>query len=220
MCAKLKGFVPLRRLGAFLSALSLCFVLTVPVLAADGSNPDVAAELTWVSAAYPTISGGPGFHYRSRQKSVAAPFYGSNSPFDSYSSPSLSSPALRIFCMPTRFELSSADWFSGAIGLYVSFYAVVGDGNISGSWGTPLLSSCFNMFYIDHLGNEHIGDLTIDTFTPAVSGSSVSPGYTIKASLLAEQASPVSAVGFSSVDLNLLYNRFSPTAGLLPISTE
>lgn len=204
----------LKRCGAFVAALVLCFALIVPALAYENSNPSVGAELTWECNAYSTLSGGPGVDSFVGQKAVSAPFYGSNSAFDSHSFSSFSSPVVRFYCMPQRFELSSADWFSGAVGLYVSFYSVLGDGNISGSWDSPLSSSFFNMFYVDHLGSEHLGDLTIDTFTPAVLGSSVSPGYTFKANLIAEQSSPVSAVGFSLNNPNLRFNRFLPTNSL------
>lgn len=204
----------LKRCGAFVAASVLCFSLCVPALANENSNPAVGAELTWECNAYSTLSADPGVASFVGQKAVSAPFYGSNSAFDSHTFSSFSSPAVRFYCMPTRFELSSADWFSGSVGLYVSFYSVLGDGNISGSWDSPLSSSSFDMFYVDHLGSEHTGPLTIGTFSPAVSGSSVSPGYTVKAHLVAEQSSPVSAVGFSLNNPDLRFNRFLPTNSL------
>lgn len=207
-----------RRFGAFVAALVLCFALSVPALAADNSNPSVSAELTWSARFYNSLTGGPSqvFH---PQKSVSAPFYGSNSAFDSVTG-SLTSPIKRVFCYPRRFELSSVDWFSGSIGLYVSFYAVAGDGNLDGSWDEPIPSSFYQFFYIDHLGSEHFSDLTIENFTPAVSGSSVSPGYTIKASILAEQASPVSAIGFSQKIADNAFNRFVPSTDISSFSVS
>lgn len=208
----------LRRFGAFVAALVLCFALCVPALAADNSNPSVSAELTWSARFYNSLTGGPSqvFH---PQKSVSAPFYGSNSAFDTVSG-SLTSPIKRVYCYPRRFELSSVDWFSGSIGLYVSFYAVAGDGNLDGSWDEPIPSSFYQFFYIDHLGSEHFSDLTIENFTPAVSGSSVSPGYTIKASILAEQASPVSAIGFSQKIADNAFNRFVPSKDISSFSVS
>ena len=191
-----------RRFCAFVAALVLCFALAVPCFAADGSNPDFAAELTWsssirVGSTWPASAG-------LLQKSVSAPFYGSNSAFASYTH-SYSVPAFDgdysngcISCFPLRFELSSAHWFSGAIGLYCSFYSVVGSGSVSGSWFAYPDASDYQMFYIDHLGAEHIGPVSISSFTPVSDGSSVSLGYSFKASIIAEQSEPVSAVGFSS----------------------
>lgn len=218
MCAKLRRCVSLHRFGAFLSALSLCFALSVPVLASDNSNPSVSAELTWSAYFYDAMQGAPSKSFFP-QKAVSAPFYGSNSAFDSVSA-SLTSPIKRVFCLPTRFELSSVDWFSGAIGLYVSFYSIVGDGNLSGSWVDPIPTSFYKLFYIDHLGSEHFSDLTIVNFTPAVSGSSVSPGYTIKASLLAEQATPVSSIGFSRPSSSNVYNLFNPDVDVSSLSVS
>lgn len=105
-----------RRFGAFVAALVLCFALSVPALAADNSNPHVSAELTWSAFFYNSLTGNPNQVFNP-QKSVSAPFYGSNSAFDSVTG-SLTSPIKRVFCYPRRFELSSVDWFSGAIGLY------------------------------------------------------------------------------------------------------
>ena len=211
MCAKFRPMV--WRFGAFLSALSLCFVFSVPCFAAStDSNPDVAAELTWRSY----IGGvhGSGF----LQKSVAAPFYGSNSPFATYTHSGYSVDAGNyVNGTFSRFELSSADWFSGAIGLYTSFYFIVGDGNISGTWQAVPAGSAFadkyQFFYVDHLGTEHVTSLTSSGFTPVVFGSSVSPGYTFKASFVANQAEPISALGFKAESLNE-YLEFHPTSVL------
>nr|DAT34593.1 MAG TPA: hypothetical protein [Inoviridae sp.] len=186
----------LKSCVAFVAASVLCFLLSVPCFAVDGSNPDVSAELSFYSTA--RVSG----LYQgnvSRQSSVSAPFYGSNSPFSSYSWNQSFSPSSNDFlCMfPTRFELTSTSWFSGVIGLYCSFYATVNDGNVSGSWSSLARPDDYQMFYIDHLGVEHITSLQGESFSPASSGSSVSPGLTFKASVIADQASPVSAVGFS-----------------------
>lgn len=211
MCAKIRMFV--LRFCAFLSALSLCFVFSVPCFAAStDSNPDVAAELTWRS-----YIGGvhdSGF----LQKSVAAPFYGSNSPFATYTHSGYSVDAGNyVNGTFSRFELSSADWFSGAIGLYTSFYFIVGDGNIPGTWQVVPAGSAFadhyQFFYVDHLGTEHITSLTSSGFTPVVSGSSVSPGYTFKASFVANQEEPISALGFKAENLTE-FLKFHPTSAL------
>lgn len=203
----------LKRFGAFVSALVLCFALSVPCLAVSpDSNPDVSAELSFhtnarVSSIY---LGG-----KTLQSSVSAPFYGSNSPFSSYTWKYSFSPDSNDFlCIfPTRFELSSTSWFSGVIGLYCSFYAVVNDGNVSGTWGSLATPSQYQMFYIDHLGVEHTTSLNGESFTPASSGPSVSPGLTFKASVIADQSSPVSAVGFSQKQLQSIWD-FYPSASL------
>ena len=211
MCAKKCSIV--LRFGAFLSALSLCFVLSVPCFAAStGSNPDVAAELTWRSYIGGVHDSG------ALQKSVSAPFYGSNSPFAAYTHSGYSVDAGNyINGTFSRFELSSADWFSGAIGLYTSFYFIVGDGNISGTWQDVPAGSVFanryQFFYVDHLGVEHVTSLTSSGFTPAVTGSSVSPGYTFKASFVADQGEPISALGFKAINLNE-YLKFHPASVL------
>lgn len=203
----------LNRFGAFVTVPVLCFVLSVSCFASSpDSNPDVSAELSFytnarVSSLY---QGG-----KNLQSSVSAPFYGSNSPFSSYTWKNSFSPDSNDFlCIfPTRFELSSASWFSGVIGLYCSFYAVVNDGNVSGSWGSLPTSSQYQMFYIDHLGVEHTTSLTGESFIPVSSGSSVSSGMTFKASVIADQSSPVSAVGFSQKQLESLWN-FYPSVSL------
>ena len=191
-----------RRAAALAAALVLCFALAMPCFAVDSSDPDFAAELTWsssirVGSTWPASAG-------LLQKSVSAPFYGSNSAFASYTH-SYSVPSFDgnysngcISCFPSRFELSSADWLSGAIGLYCSFYSVFGSGSVPGSWFAYPDSSSYQMFYIDHLGAEHIGPVSISSFTPVSDGSSVSRGYSFKASIIADQSEPVSAVGFSS----------------------
>lgn len=203
----------LKRFGAFVAALVLCFALSVPCFAVSSdSNPDVSAELSFhtnarVSSIY---QGG-----KTLQSSVSAPFYGSNSPFSSYTWKYSFSPDSNDFlCIfPTRFELSSTSWFSGVIGLYCSFYAVVNDGNVSGTWGSLPTSSQYQMFYIDHLGVEHTTSLNGESFTPVSSGSSVSSGMTFKASVIADQSSPVSAVGFSQKQLQSIWN-FYPSVSL------
>lgn len=203
----------LRRLFAFVAPLVLSFSLSVPCFAAPSdSNPDVAAELTWRSY----IGGVHASGYL--QKSVAAPFYGSNSPFATYTHSGYSVDAGNyVNGTFSRFELSSADWFSGAIGLYASFYFIVGDGNISGNWQAVPAGSAFadkyQFFYVDHLGTEHISSLTSSGFSPVVSGSSVSPGYTFKASFIADQAEPISALGFKAENLNE-FLEFHPTSVL------
>lgn len=202
-----------RRFGAFVVAPVLCFALSVPCFAVSSdSNPDVSAELSFhtnarVSSIY---QGG-----KTLQSSVSAPFYGSNSPFSSYTWKYSFSPDSNDFlCIfPTRFELSSASWFSGVIGLYCSFYAVVNDGNVPGTWGSLPTSSQYQMFYIDHLGVEHTTSLNGESFTPVSSGPSVSSGMTFKASVIADQSSPVSAVGFSQKQLQSIWN-FYPSVSL------
>lgn len=204
----------LKRLGAFVAVPVLCFVLSVPCFAASSdSNPDVSAELSFstdarVSSLY---QGG-----KNLQSSVSAPFYGSNTAFSSYTWKNSFSPDSNDFlCIfPTRFELSSASWFSGVIGLYCSFYAVVNDGNVPGSWGSLPTSSQYQMFYIDHLGVEHTTSLTGESFIPVSSGSSVSSGMTFKASVIADQSSPVSAIGFSQKQFESLWD-FYPSASLI-----
>lgn len=203
----------LKRFGAFVTVPVLCFALSVPCFAASSdSNPDVSAELSFHTNARVSSIYQVG---KNLQSSVSAPFYGSNSPFSSYTWKNSFSPDSNDFlCIfPTRFELSSASWFSGVIGLYCSFYAVVNDGNVSGSWGSLPTSSQYQMFYIDHLGVEHTTSLTGESFIPVSSGSSVSPGMTFKASVIADQSSPVSAVGFSQKQLQSIWN-FYPSVSL------
>lgn len=93
---------------------------------------------------------------------------------------------------------------------------VVGHGNISGSWQNVPSGSGFadkyQFFYVDHLGTEHVTSLTSSGFTPVASGSSVSPGYTFKASFIADQAEPISALGFKAENLNE-YLEFHPSHG-------
>lgn len=205
----------LRRFSAFVAALVLCFALAVPALA-DESNPAVAAELTWKSV----IRSGTSYPSNlSRQESVSAPFYGSNSAFGtirhSATVPaSTSSDDGFVSGVVDRFELSSADWFSGAIGLYSSFYYIVNDGNVAGSWdysGAP--TGYYTMFYIDHLGTEHEAPISFEYFTPAVSGSSVSRGVTFKATIVTDQATPVSSVGFKRTS-QIEQNYFLPSSAL------
>lgn len=192
MCMKL-----LRRFGASVAALVLCFALSIPCFAAANDSPDVAASLR--SQVYGYLSSAPNNpvdHSTLFVSSVDAPFYGSNQPFSSYDG--LSSSAEAAIWAIQDFRLNSSDWFSGAVGLYVSMYCTA-PGVSSPVWennSVSYLNSNFELFYIDHVGASHSGSISASTFIPVIGGSS--QGVTFKASVVVDQAEPISSIGFRS----------------------
>lgn len=202
MFAKLKGFVPLRRLGAFLSALSLCFVLTLPCFASDSSDPSFSASSAWGWAALDKANGSV-LAGASASPSVSAPFYGSTAVF---SSASTTVPANASFFHLSfnNFHVVSNEWFSGAVGLYVSFFwraRLTGSGDLNFTWNSrsaSSLSSLYEMYFINDIGAEETGSVDISFFTPVNSGI-CSQGVSFKASVVAQSYAPISQIGFRRI---------------------
>lgn len=187
-----------RRAGALIAALVLCFSLTVPCFAAEGDSPSVSAALdiqVFCRDASPNVV--------SSVSSVSAPFYGSNSVFSSIRVNVPAGTSATLYGYLNKFVLTSDEWFSGAIGLYVSMYARVSTGAFYQTVKDP---NSFELFYEDNLGNEGTSSISLDFFTPVGSPSSaISEGVTFKASMVAESYAPVSKIGIRRVSTNNLF---------------
>lgn len=203
MCAKLRRCVSLHRFCAFLSALSLCFALCVPAFAEE-SNPSVSASFDWTYFGYSgkNSSGTMIYGGVSNVTSVSAPFYGSNTPFLTYTmSPeekALNPASIGIGFFD--FSLSSNDWMSGVVGLYVSMY-LDSLSFFSGGYDwfnrpASQLQSLYTAYFEDHVGNEQTSAVTVTPFNPVL--ASASQGYTFKAQVIASQDAPISKLGIRS----------------------
>lgn len=193
----------LKRFSAFVAALILCFALSVPAFAEE-SNPAVSASFNWSyfghsgkNASDTMLFGGD-----SHITSVSAPFYGSNTPFLTYTMSSAekavnpASIGIGFF----DFSLSSNDWMSGAVGLYVSMYL----DSLSFSSGgydwfnrpASQLNGLYTAYFEDHVGNEQTSSVAVTTFNPVL--ASASQGYSFKAQVIAPQEAPISKLGIRS----------------------
>lgn len=193
----------LKRCGAFVAALILCFALSVPVFAQE-SNPTFSASFDWTNFGFSGKNGSGTMFFggASNLTSVSAPFYGSNTPFLTYTmsfDEKASNPA-SIGIGFFDFSLASNDWMSGAVGLYVSMYL----DSLSFSSGTydwfnrpaSELQNLYIAYFEDHVGNEQTSSVTVSTFNPVL--ASASQGYTFKAHVVAPQEAPISKLGMRS----------------------
>lgn len=192
-----------RRFVAFVAALVLCFALSVSAFGKE-SNPSVSASFDWTSFGFSGKNGSGTllFGGTSNVTSVSAPFYGSNTPFLTYTM-SFDEKAVNPASIGIGFfdfSLSSNDWMSGAVGLYVSMYL----DSLSFSSGdydwfncpVSQLQNLYISYFEDHVGNEQTSDVTVTTFKPVL--DSASQGYTFKAQVIASQEAPISKLGIRS----------------------
>lgn len=199
-----------RRFCAFVAALVLCFALCVPSFAQE-SNPSVSASFDWTYFGYSgkDASGSMLFGGSPNVTSVSAPFYGSNTPFLTYtmSSEEKDFKPASIGIGFSDFSLSSNDWMSGAVGLYVSMYI----DSLSFSSGAydwfnrsaSQLQSLYIAYFEDHVGNEQTSAVTVTSFNPVL--ASASQGYTFKAQVIASQDAPISKLGIRSSGVGFGY---------------
>lgn len=209
-----------RRFCAFVAALVLCFALCVPAFA-NGANSSVSASFDWTYFGFSgkNSSGSMLFGGTSNVTSVSAPFYGSNSPFLTYTMSSVekslnpASIGIGFF----DFSLSSNVWMSGAVGLYVSLYLDSLSFSSSGyDWfncSVSQLQSIYTAYFEDHVGNEQTSAVTVTSFNPVL--ASASQGYTFKAQVIAPQESPISKLGIRSSGLGFGYLNSSDSYDLL-----
>lgn len=210
----------LKRCGAFVAALVLCFALCVPAFALD-SNPPVSAFLDWTYFGYSgkNSSGTMLFGGVQHVTSVSAPFYGSNTPFLTYTMSSgekaLNPASIGIGFFD--FSLSSNDWMSGAVGLYVSAYLDSLSFSSGGyDWfnrSVSQIQSLYTAYFVDHVGNEQVSAVTVTTFNPVL--ASASQGYTFKARVIAPQEAPISKLGIRSSGGGFGYLNSSDSYDLL-----
>ena len=209
-----------RRFVAFVAALVLCFALSVSAFAQE-SNPSVSASFDWTSFVFSGKNGSGTmlFGGTSHASSVSAPFYGSNTPFLTYTmtfdekAANPASVGIGFF----DFSLSSNDWMSGAVGLYVSMYL----DSLSFSSGdydwfnlpVSQLQGLYTSYFEDHVGNEQTSDVTVTTFKPVL--SSASQGYTFKTQVSAPQEAPISKLGIRSSGAGFGYLNSSDSYKLL-----
>lgn len=210
----------LKRCGAFVAALVLCFVLSVSTIAEE-ANPTVSASFNW---SYFGLAGKNGsgtmlFGGSPHVTSVSAPFYGSNTPFltftMSFDDKALNPASIGIGF--SDFSLVSNDWMSGAVGLYVSMY--IDSLSFSSSdydwFNRPVsqLQSLYTAYFEDHVGNEQTSSVTVTSFNPALASSS--QGYTFKAQVVASQDAPISKLGIRSSTVGFSYLNSSNAYELL-----
>lgn len=210
----------LTRCGAFVAALILCFVLSVPVFANE-SNPTVSASFDWTYFGYSGKNASETMLFGGSPNvtSVSAPFYGSNTPFLTHTM-SFDEKA----CNPASigigfsdFSLASNDWMSGAVGLYVSMYL----DSLSFSSGgydwfnipASQLQNLYIAYFEDHVGNEQTSAVTVTPFNSVL--DSASQGYTFKAQVVASQDAPISKLGIRSSGVGFSYLNSSNAYELL-----
>lgn len=209
-----------RRFGAFVAALVLCFALSVPVFAQE-SNPTVSASFNWSYFGFSgKNSSGTMFYGGSPNvTSVSAPFYGSNTPFLTYtmSSDEKAYNPASIGIGFSDFSLVSNDWMSGAVGLYVSMYLdSLSFSSSNYDWfNRPVsqLQSLYTAYFEDHVGNEQTSPVTVTTFNSVL--ASASQGYTFKAQVIAPQEAPISKLGIRSSGVGFGYLNSSDFYELL-----
>jgi hypothetical protein len=210
----------LKRCGAFVAILVICFTLSVPAFAQE-SNPTVSASFNWSYFGFSGKNGSGTMFYggSSNVTSVSAPFYGANTPFLTYTMSSgdkAYNPA-SIGIGFSDFSLVSNDWMSGAVGLYVSMYLDSLSFSSSGyDWfnlPASSLQSLYTAYFEDHLGNEQTSPVTVTTFNPALASSS--QGYTFKAQVVTSQDAPISKLGIRSPTVGFSYLNSSNSYELL-----
>lgn len=210
----------LKRCGAFVAAFVLCFALCVPAFAAD-PNPSVSASFSWSYFGFSGKNGSGSMLYGGvpNTTSVSAPFYGSNTPFLTYTMSSAEkalNPASIGFGFGD-FSLASSDWMSGAIGLYASFYLDSLSFSSSGyDWFNRPVSQVqgfYKAYFEDHLGNVQTSPVTVTAFNPVL--PSASQGYTFKAQVIAPQEAPISKLGIRSEFSGFAYLNSSDSYELL-----
>lgn len=210
----------LKRCGAFVAALFLCFVLCVPSFALD-SNPSVSASFDWSYFGFSgkNSSGTMLFGGDPHVTSVSAPFYGSNTPFLTYTM-SFDEKASNPACIGigfSDFSLSSNDWMSGAVGLYVSVYLdSISFSSAGYDWfnrSASQVQSLYIAYFEDYVGVEQSSAVTVTTFNPVL--ASASQGYTFKARVIAPQEAPISKLGIRSSGVGFGYLNSSDSYDLL-----
>lgn len=210
----------LKRCGAFMAAIVLCFVLSVPTFSKE-SNPSVSASFDWTYFGFSgkNASGTMLWGGTSNFTSVTAPFYGANTPFLTYTMSSeekaLNPASIGIGFFD--FSLSSDDWMSGAVGLYVSMYLDSLSFSSGGydwfNFPVSQLQGTYTSYFEDHVGNEQTASVSVSTFNPAL--ASASQGYTFKAQVIAPQEAPISKLGIRSPGIALSCLNSSDSYDLL-----
>ena len=168
MCAKMRRTRALHRLGAFLSALSLCFALSVPVLADDVLTGSASFSFAYAGASGSTfpISSSSSVSSGSSNLSFVVPRWGSN------------------YKLGLGYVQGSGSLFpSGAsIGIYLScYYFSTVDGFVQSKVPT---SSDFSIgTRTSSVGYTFKPVSSVSLFSPSSSYTSVSDGVTIVARL-------------------------------------
>lgn len=202
MCAKLTRFVSLRRFCAFLSALILCFSLSVPALADDVLNSSFNLFLCDTSTT--------GF---SNSFSESVP--------SGTSSMSVSFPNVSSGVSWSIVSLNSSDVSSiGSVGVYLSFfyYSV----STAARQNHVPSASDYAIYTYDIGGAQQIGTVSIKTFWPSSSYVSMSDGVSVVGRINGSAGSPLRLDSLNLNNGGYSYawnsNRFSfvPVSGDFP----
>lgn len=196
MCAKLRRCVSLHRFGAFLSALFLCFALSVPALAAESvlsGNATVtfgyrkSSGSSWQTK----TQGGSGSPWSISSGSSNIP----GSPYNVYDYNALALKSL---------TLSDSLVPSGGISsLYLSFYYYAT--STASSQNHPPSASDFSLRFRDtSTGSYSSSPVSVSLFAPATDVVSKSDGVTVKARYTNSPSSPIDSV--------ILYNGSSDSS--------
>lgn len=186
MCAKLRRCVSLHRLGAFLSALSLCFALCVSALAAES----VLSGSATVTFGYRQSSGSS--WQTKTQNGSGSPWSissgGSNLPGSPYNISDYNALALKSLTLSSSLVPSG-----GTSSLYLSFYYY--STSTASSQNHPPSASDFSLRFRDtSTGSYFSSSVTASTFAPASDFVSMSDGVTVKARFSNSVASPIDSV--------------------------
>lgn len=196
MCANSRSCFFFRCFGAFLSALSLCFALCVPVLADDVSSASFPFTLVSTSSSFNQS-------LQSGSSSLSVPF---SSPSEGISFGFVGIP-------------SDSVSMSGSIGVYLSFFY------FSSSTGARQnkvpIASDFDFYGYDLGGVQHEGSVSLQLFEPRFSYVSMSDGVSLVGRINGSSGDPINVgLNLSNGGWNSLWSSrsftFLPVTGQFP----
>lgn len=196
MCAKLRRFVSLHRLGAFLSALSLCFALCVPALADDVSTASFPFNFVSSTSAF-------GKDIQSGKSSFIVPF-------------EIQSSGISFAYLTVPPEAVST---TGSVGVYLSFYYF---SSVTGARQNKVPSaSDFRIYGYDLGGTLNSGTTSLKLFSPSASYTSMSDGVSLVCRINGSSGNPLErGINLSNGGWNSLWSdrnfTFVPVSGSFP----
>lgn len=196
MCAKLRSCVLLHRFGAFLSALSLCFALCVPVLADSVLSGSADFVFYYRSGAGPYWSKSEKGGFVSSGGSFQGDIVSGNASAMNVIRAGWRSLALSSSLVPADSQL----------GIYLSCFYYSSN---AGSQTKVPSKSDFSVRYTDSsIGSGVSAPVSsVSLFAPSSSANSLSDGVSIVARLSNTPSSPISSVSIYNGDFSSPYNE-------------
>lgn len=200
MCAKLRRCVSLHRFGAFLSALSFCFALSVPALA----DEVLASSFNLYFCDTHTSGFSDSFSQSVPSGTTSFSFLFPNSSSGvSWSLLSLDSSDITA---------------TGSVGVYLSFfyYSISTGANQSKS---PSASD-FSLYTYDVGGSQHVGSVSISKFWPSSSFVSMSDGVSVVGRINGSAGSPLRLGSLNLNNGGYSYSWGSNRFSFVPVSGD